>query len=129
MRGEKFHLSPHDGLYRKCQIRTQPCPFAIPEIEHKTIPQLAASGGAKFTDGAKKKGTLTITEVVNDGFMVLGQERRRTYHADGEPMYGKEKRTWFKSLPDKFRKLWAPLSARRAASAKQAVRDMSKPEL
>ncbi|KQY61839.1 hypothetical protein [Nocardioides sp. Root140] len=87
MNKDRLHRSP-DGVYRKCQIQVEGCPFE--DREHVTITQLAMAGGATVNYG---HGDRKISRVVEGVFMVEDQ-RKRWYRVNGQSLSGGALRAW-----------------------------------
>lgn len=89
---QNLHLSD-DGVYRPCRIRVQPCPFGARADEHVSVVDLATSGGAVIAEG---HGHREVSPIIEEGFWIKAEVRRRGFHADGRPMRGRTFVRWLK---------------------------------
>jgi hypothetical protein len=64
-----------------------------------SVVDLATSGGAVIAEG---HGTREVSPVIEEGFWIKADVRRRGFHEDGRPMRGKTFSRWLKRALDKL---------------------------
>lgn len=96
-----LHQSP-DGVYRTCVADLRACPYGTKPEHHRSVVDLAHKGGATIAEG---HGTREVSPVIEQGFWIRAEHRRRGFHADGSPMKGSVFSKWLRRVSKLLRGL------------------------
>lgn len=89
---KNLHVSP-DGIYRKCVAHERACPYGMRAEQHVSVMDLAHGGGAVIAEG---HGQREVSPIIEEGFWIKAEVRRRGFHEDGRPMKGRVFVAWLK---------------------------------